>query len=167
MSVQWYVLDVKPHKEQSVYGMLVAREVETYFPVLRVKPVNPRSRRLRPYFPGYMFIHLDLEEEGDSLLRWLPGTRGLVRFGDEAAVVSDQVIHELQRRLVLVQEKDFNKDNFEVGDRVRIVEGPFAGYEALFDARLSGGDRVQVLLAFLSQHPRRLRLDAAALKKVN
>ena len=64
MATAWYVLRSKPHKESMLFGQLKAYGIETYFPVLRVKPVNPRSRKERPYFPGYLFVHVDLAETG-------------------------------------------------------------------------------------------------------
>ncbi|MEZ4515906.1 MAG: hypothetical protein R3C44_03375 [Chloroflexota bacterium] len=57
------------------------------------------------------------------------------------------------------------ENEFSEGDPVRIVSGPFEGYEAIFDARLPGTDRVQVLLAFLGTHPQRLKLDTDAIRK--
>jgi transcriptional antiterminator RfaH len=57
-------------------------------------------------------------------------------------------------------------DDLQPGDPVRIVSGPFAGYEAVFDMRLPDSERVQVLLAFLSDYPQRLRLEKDAIERV-
>jgi transcriptional antiterminator RfaH len=114
-----------------------------------------------------MFVHVDLEVEGENILRWTPGTHGLVRFGGEPAIVSDNLIHELQKRLARLQSLKAEKKHLRKGDRVRIVKGPFEGYEAIFDMHLSGKDRVQVLLAYLNSQPQRIRLNATALEKVS
>jgi len=66
MALQWYALRSKPHKEEAVLHQVVTRGYEVFYPRLRVKPVNPRARKIQPYFPGYMFIHVDLEEAGLS-----------------------------------------------------------------------------------------------------
>lgn len=168
MPARWYVLRTKPHKERAVYRMLLEEDdFDVYFPALRVKPVNPRASKIRPYFPGYMFVNIDLEEEGENALRWTPGTRGLVRFGGQAAPVPEHLIYELQKRLAALQEeKDQPKDDFQTGDRVRIVDGPLAGYEAIFDTRLSGRDRVQLLLSLLSGQPTRVKLEDEQIEKV-
>ena len=71
MPFQWYALHVKPHKEQSVDDLLRSREMEVFYPPLKVKPVNPRARKIRPFFPGYMFVYLDLEEAGKNYQRVL------------------------------------------------------------------------------------------------
>lgn len=162
---QWYVLSIKPHKERAVFRYLQTQDIEVYYPVLHVKPVNPRSRRERPFFPGYMFVRIDLADEGDNRLRWIPGTRGLVRFGERPALVPEIFVTELRRRVQEFEEAQQDGKELQKGDRVRIIKGPFAGYEAIFDAHLSGKDRVQVLLAFLNHHSHRLHIDTQDLEK--
>lgn len=155
MAVHWYALRVKPHKERFVTQLLSTRGYTVYSPFLHVKPVNPRSARIRPYFPGYLFFQTDLNEVGDNAFRWLPGAHGLVRYGDEAAIVPDNLIHELKNRLAAIEAAGgLVLSRIKPGDRVQITDGPFAGYEAIFDTYLSGEERVQVLLSFLgTQRP--------------
>jgi transcription elongation factor/antiterminator RfaH len=156
----WYALRVKPHKERSVVEYLQAREVELFAPTVRVKPKNPRAAKKRPYFPGYLFVHADLKEEGQQAFNWIPGTHGLVAFDDEPAIVPAHLIHELQQRIAQLNARGgVETVDFKKGQRVRIVSGPFEGYEAIFDMRLSGKERVQVLLRFLSDHPQPVQLS--------
>lgn len=166
MSAQWHVLSVKPHKESAVKNYLNNEEITCYCPTIKVKPVNPRSRHERPFFPGYLFVYINLEEEGDNRLRWIPGARGLVRFGDQPAIVPETLIAELHKKIKAYQQQKETGNLLQKGDPVRIMEGPFAGYEAIFDAHLSGKDRVQVLLAFLNHQNHRLRLNKRDIKKL-
>jgi transcription antitermination factor NusG len=167
MSAHWYALRVKPHKEQFVCRQAQAQSAEIYYPSIRVKPVNPRSAKIRPFFPGYLFIKLDLKQDGASAFQWLPGVQGLVAFGGEPASVAESLIVELKRRLQAI-DKAGGLTQYEIqpGDTVRIVSGPLTGYEAIFDAHLSGAERVRVLLAFLSSQPQPVELDAGAVQKV-
>jgi transcriptional antiterminator RfaH len=159
-------LQVKPHKDRAVAEYLEMREIEYFAPMIRVKPKNPRSAKQRPYFPGYLFIHVNLHLEGQQAYSWLPGTRGLVSFDDEPAVVSTHLVDEIQRRLAqLNAQGGIEHVDFQKGDRVRIVSGPFAGYDAIFDVQLSGKERVQVLLRFLSSQPQPVQLDQIDIEK--
>lgn len=150
MSVNWYVLRSKPNKEFLLWDQLLIRKVETFYPRLNVKPVNPRSRKVKPYFPGYIFVHVDLDDVGFSSLHWIPGATGLVSFGATPAMVPDSLIHAVKLRV-----DEINAAGGEVlevlkhGDIVEIQNGPFAGYEAIFDVRISGNERVRVLLKLL------------------
>ena len=166
MTKHWYAMHVKPHKEKAVYRLLQAQEVEVFFPSLIVKPVNPRSAKERAYFPGYLFVRVDLAAEGTDAYRWLPGAHGLVKVGGETAVVQASLINDIKAHLQAIQTAGgLNLAEIQAGDRVHIMEGPFAGYEGIFDAYLPSNQRVQVLLAFLSRHPQPVKLDAGAIRK--
>ena len=148
----WYVLRTKPHKENQVYSQLLSKGVKTYFPRLSVKPVNPRAARIRPFFPGYMFLHIDLGNADADAILWLPGAIGLVDFGGVSPRVPETVIRNIQARIESIERAGgLTFDGLRRGDPVRILSGPLAGYDAIFDVRLSGGDRVRVLLEMLGR----------------
>ena len=152
MEAPWYVLHSKPRKEDFLLDQLRLSGFESYCPFLRVSTVNPRARKIRPYFPGYVFLQVDLGKNKASSLHWMPGATGFVSFDGIPARVPDGLIPILRQRV-----DEINASGGELfhdlkqGDRVRIVEGPFAGYEAMFDARLPGTERVRVLLNLLQQ----------------
>jgi transcriptional antiterminator RfaH len=150
MSIHWYALRSKPRKEEVVWQQVVAKGLESYYPRMRVHPVNPRSRKIKPYFPGYLFVRVDIDDIGVSTLNWMPHTVGLVSFDGEPAPVPDHLIFELKRRVQEINDAGGEVfDGLEPGDEVHIQDGPFAGYEAVFDARLPGKERVRVLLELL------------------
>lgn len=151
----WYALRSKPRKEDAAWRQVLSQGFAVFYPRLRVHPVNPRSRKLRPYFPGYMFVRADLSQVGLSVFQWMPHTLGLISFGGEPVAVPDYLIQALEKRV-----EEVNAAGGEVfhglkpGDVVWINEGPFRGYEAIFDARLPGNERVRVLLEFLGNRRR-------------
>ncbi|HVO69796.1 MAG TPA: transcription termination/antitermination NusG family protein [Aggregatilineaceae bacterium] len=148
----WYVLHSKPHKENQINAYLQSQNLETFYPTLRVQPVNPRASKIRPYFPGYLFVRADLDAVGVSALQWIPGAVGLVSFDGQPGTVPDYVIRELRQRIAEIEAAGgLTLDGLKQGDPVRITHGPFAGYEAIFDMRLSGAERVQVLLQMLGR----------------
>ncbi len=166
MAVGWYVLRSKPRKEDFLYGQLRARKIEAYYPKLRVKPANPRSRKIKPYFPGYLFIHVDLEEMDLSSLQWMPGSVGLVSFEKEPSWVPDSVINAIRKQVAAINTAGGeNLVGLVVGDEVTVQSGPFAGYKAIFDMSLSGNERVLVLLQLLENQNMRLELPANQVKK--
>jgi transcriptional antiterminator RfaH len=152
MAVLWYAIRSKPNKEDFLAGQLEAYGVEVFYPRIFVKTVNPRARKVRPYFPSYLFVHVDLEKVNTSTLRWMPGAVSLISFDGEPAAVPDLLISTIQRQIEFINasEKKF-VDGLKPGDSVLVQDGPFAGYEAIFDGRISGRDRVRVLLNFLQK----------------
>ena len=150
MTLQWYALRSKPNKEGALWREIVARGVEVFYPQLRVLPKNPRARKVRPYFPGYLFVQLDLQQSGYSTFAWMPHSRGLVSFGAEPATVPHALIQTLRKRVGEINAAGGELlHDLKQGDHVEIHSGPFAGYEAIFDMHLEGSERVQVLMKML------------------
>lgn len=150
MPVNWYALRSKPRKEDVLYRQVLNRGFEAYYPRMKVQPVNPRSRKVRPYFPGYMFVRADIETVGLSTFQWMPHAAGLVVFGDEPAPVPENLIAAIRQRVDEINAAGGELfDGLRQGDKVLISEGPFAGYEGIFDTRLPGSERVRILLQLL------------------
>jgi transcription antitermination factor NusG len=166
MMESWYCIRSKPNKEEFLWGQLVAREFEVFYPRLRVKPVNPRASKIRPYFPGYMFVYLDLAEIGTNALQWMPGALGLVSFGSEPAQVPNGLVQAIRRRTkALNNGKGKQLRGLKRGDLLVIQEGPFEGYQALFDAYLPGEERVRVFLSLLRDQQVKLVLPAKLVER--
>lgn len=151
-TAEWYVLHSKPRKEEVLYQQVQSRGIECILPLIHVHPVNPTARKTLPYFPGYMFVHADLDQVGISTFQWMPFSTGLVAFDGIPATVPDAFIKEIRLRL---EDSDMNGGQFiktiSSGDEVKIESGIFAGYEAIFDINLPGRERVRVFLKLLSQ----------------
>jgi len=144
----WYCLYTKPRMEYRVHQALVTRGIESYLPEL---PLSARDRRRgirRPFFPRYLFARMML---ADNLL-WVQWTVGLVRilsFGDSPVIVDNAIIEMLKENLAERIRMEAEYGQFRPGERVRVIEGPFRGFEAVFDRRLSGSGRVKILIEFL------------------
>ena len=165
---KWYVAHSKPRSEEILWRQFCLREIESYYPCLEVKPVNPRSRKVQPYFPGYLFVYVDLGVIGMSCIQWMPGGVGLVCFGDEPASVSDSLILAIKQRIESLKPSvDEPLVVFRKGDTVKVEEGVFSGYEGIFDVRLSGTDRARILLSLLDQRQLAVELPASCLHLVD
>lgn len=165
MVASWYVLHSKPHKEEFLAEQLELQRIETFYPKIRVQVVNPRARKVRPYFPGYLFTRIDLEKVGWSALQYVPGSAGLIAFGGEPAFVPDGLIHAIQQRVNEINSAGGELfDALRSGETVLVHSGPFAGYEAIFDVRLTGTERVRVLLKLLRNRQLPVELPAAYIR---
>ena len=161
MAASWYVLHSKPRKEEFLAEQLELRRIEAFAPSIRVQVVNPRARKFRPYFPGYIFVHTDLEKIELSTLHYAPGATGMVMFGGVPAYVPDGLVHAIKKRVEEINSA--GGELFEVlkaGQTVVIHEGPFRGYEAIFDHRLPGTERVHVLLKLLKARQMPMEMPA-------
>ncbi len=159
--LRWYAIHSKPRKEDLLCEQLELNNIETYYPCVRVKPVNPRARKIRAYFPGYLFVHVDIEKISMSVLQWMPGSVGVVNFDGEPACVPDALLDAIRMRVTKVNSEGTDRlGKLKSGDTIIITDGPFAGHEAIFDVRLPGTERARVLLELLRGQQVRVELPA-------
>ena len=164
---EWYAIQAKPRKEFAACAALASIEgVEAYLPTLRVEPVNPRARKIRAFFPGYLFVCADLVQIGLSAIRWTPGVARVLDCGGVPVSIPQPVIEEIRRRVEEVQQGAFGLRQFRRGDWVRITKGPFQDLEGMFDTRIGGRTRARILVEFLGRLTT-TELDVRYLEKVS
>jgi transcriptional antiterminator RfaH len=157
---QWHLVYCKPRQEDKAQVHLGRQGYMTYLPRL----IETRRRRdknvelIGPLFPRYLFIHLDNLTDNWGPIRSTQGVNSLVRFGETVAAVPDHVIQFLKDREDEEGLHHLKVPKLDRGSRVRILEGPLQGYEAIFLAR-SGRERVLILLDMLGNQTR-VEIDA-------
>lgn len=143
----WYLIYSKPQQERIARENLERQGYRSYLPLIRNR--KRRSGRyvsvVEPMFPRYLFVHLSDETDNWSPIRSTIGVINLVRFGMRAARVPTDLIAMLKEREDERGVQNLPVPEFKTGDRVRIVEGVLAGYEAIYQVR-SGRERVLILL---------------------
>ena len=165
--MRWYVLRSKPNREEALWLEVDARGFQSFYPHMRVQPANPRSRKSRAYFPGYIFVRAQLAAVGQSIFTWLPYSQGLVSFDGEPAEVPEGLVQAIRRRVEEIEAAGGEQwAGLEPGDLVMIQAGPFAGYKAVFDARVAGNERARVLLKLLQVQQMKLELPVGQIQRV-
>jgi transcriptional antiterminator RfaH len=162
---EWYLVRTKPGKERWVRDQLAPRLSEVFLPMLKAR--MPRWGRLAistaPLFPCYLFARLDLQTRYFEV-KYLAGVSGLVSAGNDPIVVPEGIITEIRSRGI-DDVVEIREDPFDSGQQVRVVEGPFRGFEAIFERYLSGAERVAILLNTIENAGPRIVLPASALAK--
>ncbi len=161
MMKQWYTLYTKANAEYKVASYLREHGIEVYLPEIRASV--QKSTPKQPFFPCYLFAQLDLTDDDPSLWRWTPGLRRLVSYGDWPIPLPSELINVMKHKLAQNNAAAGVAHSFQVGDMVRITEGPFKGMLAIFDGPMTPSKRVRVLLMTLGQYLR-LRLDPVNLE---
>lgn len=161
-NVHWYVMRSKYRNEVLLWQELGSRKIEVYYPRIHAPTAGLAPQKTRPYFPGYMFIHVDLDVVGRSKLEWIPGAVGLVCFGGEPAYVSDNILYGIRERVDLVNSMRVDPSKGpKSGQEIEIYTGPFAGYRGIFGLQLSDGERATVFLRFIRGQQMRVELPVS------
>ena len=164
---RWFAVCCKPRQEQVAQENLVRQGFHVYLPRIQLK----KRRRgcwidvIEVLFPRYVFIRVDTTKKSVASVHSTRGVVGLVRFGEQPAVVADDVIEAIIRREV--PDTGLHQDCrplFCAGDAVRMVEGPFVGMEGIF-VQEEGEKRVMVLLELLGKSSK-VRMDRDLVARV-
>lgn len=151
----WYLVYTKPRQEEVALANLVRQGYGAYLPRAR-QARRRQGRRLEvvePLFPRYLFIYLDAGTDNWGPIRSTVGVASLVRFGQEPARVPQALVEFLKEREGAEGLHEWATPELQAGDRVRVAEGVFQGYEGILLAR-SSRERVLVLLDILGKQVR-------------
>lgn len=149
----WYLLVTKPQSEFKAQENLLRQGYEIYLPLVQ----NARRRngknvkRTEAFFPRYLFISLDKETDNWSPIRSTIGVTGMVRFGGMPAQVPNVLIDNLKNNEDGFGLQIINKKELAFGDKVQIVDGPFEGYQAVYQ-KMKSTERVSVLLDIVGKN---------------
>jgi transcriptional antiterminator RfaH len=161
----WFLVRTKPGKERWVRDQLASKIPEVFLPMLKAR--MPRWGRMAvsvtPLFPCYLFARMDLQASYFEV-KYLAGVSGLVSAGSDPIVVPEAIINEIRSRGV-DDVVEIREGPFDNGQQVRVVEGPFRGFEAIFERYLSGAERVAILLNTIESAGPRIVLPASSLAK--
>ena len=150
---QWYAVYTKPRQEGVAAENLKRQRYDVYLPlIVEARRQQHRWRqRIEPLFPRYLFVRLSLGCDNTSPIRCTTGVSKLVRFGDQLAVVDDEIVESLKGRADRVTGLHVPKSPvFEPGDKVVMDAGSMAGVEAILHGETSS-ERVVILLNLLGR----------------
>jgi transcriptional antiterminator RfaH len=161
----WYLVRTKTGKERWVRDQLANRVPEVFLPMLKAKV--PRWGRMvvsiAPLFPCYVFARFDLQSQYFDV-KYMAGVRAIVSAGNDPLAVPTPIVTEIRRRgvddVIEIPDKPIG-----TGERVVVVDGPFRGFEAIFQRYLAGAERVAILLSAVESGGLRVVLSASAVVK--
>ena len=92
-----------------------------------------RTKKQKKYFPGYVLVKLDINKQVYHLIKNIQKVSGFLGSADKPTPISDK---EIQRILGTVSESaNIQKSgiSFEIGEKVKVCDGPFASFNGLVE----------------------------------
>jgi transcriptional antiterminator RfaH len=148
-ATRWYAVQTQPAKERYAEENLRRQGFDSYLPQVRrsVRHARRQSDVLRPLFPRYLFVALDVEIAGWRSVQGTFGVRSLVMEGDRPLPVPRGLVE----RMIAASDADGRIDlqcDLAPGSPVKFLRGPFADRLGTLAARRDS-ERVAVLLEIL------------------
>ena len=103
----------------------------------------------RRVFPGYILVEMVLDEDSWYVVRNTPGVTGFVGSGNKPTALRPDEVDKILKRMEAEAPKI--KVSFRVGEKVRIVEGPFEDFMGTVDEIDLDRGRVKVLVNFFGR----------------
>ncbi|NLC34303.1 MAG: transcription termination/antitermination factor NusG [Erysipelothrix sp.] len=126
--------------EDALYQILVAEEEE-----IEVRN-DKQIKKMRNLYPGYLFVEMIMTDEAWYVVRNTPGVTGFIGSsggGAKPFPVSDEEIESILQRIGMTELKVIA--NFEVGDFVKILNGPFRGIEGTVESMSDETSKANIL----------------------
>jgi len=152
----WYVVHtysgyeetVKKNLEQRIESMDMEDKIfNVLIPTEKKIKIKNGKRHVvvEKIFPGYVFVEMELSDESWYVVRNTPNVTGFIGSGTTPTPVSPEEMEMLKKKMGMDVPK-YNV-NFEIGDLVKITDGPFKDFEGNIDSIDSEKGKVKVLVS--------------------
>ena len=156
----WYVIHcysgyenkVRHNLEQRIETMGMKDKIfDVVIPTQEEIEVKDGKRRTveRHIFPGYVLVNLALSEESWYVVRNTPGVTGFVGMGNNPTPLRPEEVSQIVKRMEA--EAPTVKVTYKVGERVRIVDGPFNDFRGVVSEIDMERTKVRVMVSFFGR----------------
>ncbi len=171
---RWYAIHVYSGHEENVAENLHQRiesmdMSDKIFQVLvptekKIKIRNGRRRVVtEKIFPGYVLIEMIVTDDSWYVVRNTPSVTGFIGSGTTPIALSEKEIKAIQKRMGVEEPK--YKIDIDVGSPVRIIDGPFKGFEGKVSEIDEARGRIKVLISVFGRETP-TEMDFLQVKKI-
>lgn len=144
MSARWYIVQTYSNferkvadsiKEQAILRGLGDSFEEVLVPTEEVVELR-RGQRVsaeRKFFPGYVLAKMDLTDETYHLVKEIPKVSGFLGSGTKPVPISDAEADRILRQVQEGTDRPKPSITFEIGEQVRVIDGPFNSFNGLVE----------------------------------
>jgi transcriptional antiterminator NusG len=142
--MNWYIVQAYSGFEkkvvESIKDILIKSKLDNHLgeilvPTQEVTEVKKgkRTKKLKKYFPGYILVRLEMTKQVFHLIKNLQKVSGFLGSGDQPTPITDK---EIERIIGQVSESANDPKggiSFEIGEKVKVCDGPFASFNGLVE----------------------------------
>lgn len=126
-----------------IHDVIVPTETE-----IEIRDQQPKEVE-RQLFPGYILVHMDLNEDSWEFMQEVPNIISFIGIGREPTPLSNTEVDQIMSRIESRDPKV--KVKFQLGERVRITSGPFAEFAGSVDELQPDKGKARVLVSIFGR----------------
>jgi transcriptional antiterminator NusG len=110
-----------------------------------------RKTSTRKFFPGYILVRMELNDETWHVVKDTPKVTGFVGGGTVPAAIPDEDVAKITAKMVEDVERPKPKVAFEVGETVRVVDGPFLNFTGVVEDVKPDKGKLKVMVSIFGR----------------
>lgn len=162
MEKNWYVIHtysgfegrVKASLEERIKTLGLEEKIgKVLIPTEEVVEIKDGKKRVstKKFFPGYVLVEMNMDEEVQQLVKSTPKVTGFLGGGTVPSPLSQQEVDVLLKQMDEGVAPTREKTQFDKGDQVRIIDGPFLGFNGVVDEINVDQSKVKVLVSIFGR----------------
>lgn len=162
MALKWYIIHVYSGFENKVKKNLEERIAASAHPEKFGEVIVPteqvvelvkgkRKTSSRKFYPGYILVRMELDEETWHLVKNTAKVTGFLGGRDRPAPIPDEEAEQIINRMEAGKHKPQPKFYFEVGDEVRVIDGPFTNFNGTVEDVNPEKGKLKVLVSIFGR----------------
>ncbi len=136
---KWYVIHTQTGSEEKAKAGLQSKMettalkeyvAEIVVPTEQVSEIRGGKKRIteRKFFPGYLLIKMEMNKDSWYMVKSTPGITGFIGPGRKPTSIAEEEVNSILRRTEDTETKPTPKIIFDIGESIRISQGPFANF---------------------------------------
>ena len=151
MTKEWFVIQLKPNSHHQAKKNLTRQGFDTFLPLheITLRKASRFVRSTKPLFPGYMFVSFNKAENKWQKIKNTYGVSRLITFNSSLKSIPSTFVDNLMLRYD-TSGKLIPIVKMKKGDKVEILEGPFANLIATIE-KYESEERIWVLMDLMGR----------------
>ncbi len=163
MTARWYVVNVysgsekkvaESIREQAVLKKMDDRILEVLVPTENVVEIKKgvKVNAEHKFFPGYILVKMVLSDETWLVIKNTPRVSGFLGSRNKPQPISEAEVQKIMSQIQEGLERPQTNINFEVGEQIRVIDGPFASFVGVVEDIDAEKSRMKVSVSIFGRY---------------